>query len=61
MQTLELNGLRELNQEELKEIDGGGWLADALAAAVHYMKCSCHSPSGEYHDVMSSSNYGGIR
>ena len=28
MQTLELNGLQELNQEELKNIDGGGWLAD---------------------------------
>jgi lactobin A/cerein 7B family class IIb bacteriocin len=61
MQKLELNGLQELNQEELANIDGGGWLADAVAATVHYMKCACHSPSGDYHDAMKSANHGGIR
>jgi hypothetical protein len=61
MRNLEMKDLQELNQEELKEIDGGGWLADAVAAVVGIVKCSCHSPSGEYHDTMSRSNYGGIR
>ena len=41
--------------------DGGGWLADAVASIVNYAKCSCHSPSGEYHDAMKSANHGGIR
>jgi bacteriocin-like protein len=61
MQSLELNGLQELNQEELANIDGGGPIADAIASIVHYVKCSCHSPSGEYHDAMKSANHGGIR
>ena len=61
MQTLELNDLQELNLEELKNIDAGGWIADCVATVVHYVKCSCHKPVAEYHDIMSNSNYGGIR
>ena len=59
--TIEFNGLQELNQEELVNTDGGGWLADAVAEVVHYVKCDCNRPVEQYHNAMRSSNYGGIR
>lgn len=37
MQTLELNGLQELNQEELANIDGGGILDDIAKGFGKYV------------------------
>ena len=59
--SLESIGVVEINNSEKQNLQGGGWLADIIASVVHYVKCSCHSSSGEYHDAMNNANHGGIR
>ncbi len=59
--SLEGLGVVEINSSEKQDLQGGGWLAEVVASVVHYVKCSCHSPSGEYHDAMKNANHGGIR
>jgi hypothetical protein len=34
-------GVENLSFEDKKEINAGGWLADAIAGAVSYVKCGC--------------------
>ena len=36
--------LTDLSKTELNEIEGGGWIADAVSYFVQHYKCSC-SPS----------------
>ena len=36
-----MNDLKELSLEEMVEIEGGGWIADAVAWFTASLKCKC--------------------
>tara|TARA_R110001583_G_scaffold153501_2_gene305232 strand:- start:1204 stop:1374 length:171 start_codon:yes stop_codon:yes gene_type:complete len=48
MKKLENYSVQEMSAKEIKNTEGGGWIADAVSALVSHYKCGC-SPSP--HDV----------
>lgn len=41
MKNLQDYGVQELNVTKMENIDGGGWIADAVEAVVRFYKCDC--------------------
>lgn len=41
MKNLENLGVQELDAKEIRETEGGGWLADAVSYVISYYKCGC--------------------
>jgi hypothetical protein len=50
MKNLQNFGVQELNTKEIKEIEGGGWIADFVSTVIEQVKCACQPSTLEIDD-----------